>query len=53
MITTQYDPKPMPDFSWDWSASVDGEEEWIEYGPTEVAALKALCERLLMMLDAK
>lgn len=44
--TERIDP-PIPTTMFDWVAYVEGEEDMSEYGPTEVEALCALCERLL------
>lgn len=46
-IITVYDPPPIPDSSFNWTAYVDGREEyqWAR-GATETAAIADLMEQL-------
>lgn len=52
MIKTQHIFPPIPDRSFDWCAYVDGEEDksdFAAHAPTEVEALKMLCDQLYQM----
>lgn len=49
-LRTEYDPKPIPIRDCDWSAWVDGYEEWGSgYGLTEKQAINALEELITNM----
>lgn len=48
-IVTQYVRPPVPTTKWDWVAYIEGDEEAngpTGRGPTEVEALRDLCEQL-------
>jgi hypothetical protein len=46
-IRTGYYPPPIPIRNFDWSAWVDGREEWLTgRGPTEEAAIADLKEQI-------
>lgn len=53
LVKTSYVYPPIPDRKFDWMASIDGEEHMYAYGPTEVEALKELCEMLWVALGDK
>lgn len=46
-LLTTYDPKPIPDFRFDWCAWFDGDEErGCGYGATEADAIADLKEQM-------
>jgi hypothetical protein len=47
LIHLDHDPKPIPDRSCDWTATVDGQEELgSSFGPTAAEALRSLANDL-------
>jgi hypothetical protein len=45
-VVTEYVAPPIPTAMCDWVAYMDGEPETCGRGPTEIEALRELCEKL-------